>query len=129
MQWKGRNDIIYFDESIEVTGTNYCVYPKKRKFEPSSGIVHASRCKFAGSSSAAGVSSEGVGTLFDSTFQELDAAIAKAVQLSLQLPTTSSRLNSTAGVLPPELAFNEDAHKIVLDAEVVNLDHLQKSLS
>ena len=49
--------------------------------------------------------------------------------MSLLLPTTSSRLNSTAGVLPPELAFNEDAHRIVLDAEAVNLDHLQKSLS
>ena len=129
MQWKGRNDIIYFDESVEVTGTNYCVYPKKRKFEPSSGIVHTSRRKFAGSSSAAGVSSEGVGTLFDSTFQELDATIATTVQLSLHLPTTSSRLSSTAGVLPHELAFNEDAHRIVLDAEAVNLDHLQKSLS
>ena len=49
--------------------------------------------------------------------------------MSLHLPTTSSRLSSTAGVLPPELAFNEDAHRIVLDAEAVNLDHLQKSLS
>jgi hypothetical protein len=44
------------------------------------------------------------------------------------VPTTTFRLSCTAGVLPPEHAFNADAYKIVLDAEAANLDHLNTNL-
>jgi hypothetical protein len=44
------------------------------------------------------------------------------------VPTTTFRLSCTAGVLPPEHAFNADAYKIILDAEAANLDHLNTNL-
>ena len=38
------------------------------------------------------------------------------------------RLSCTAGVLPPEHAFNADAYKILLDAEAASLDQLKTNL-
>ena len=66
---------------------------------------------FPGSSSAAaGVGSEPIdGSVFDSTYAELQSLLSRAVELSNQLPTTTFRLICTAGVLPPEHAFNADA--------------------
>jgi hypothetical protein len=82
-----------------------------------------------GSNSAAGVNLEGNSSnVFDDNFKDLDAGLALACQLSLQLPTTSVRLSHTAGVLPPRHSFNEEAEKVVLSAEAANLEYLQKTM-
>jgi hypothetical protein len=84
---------------------------------------------FVRSSRAIGdASEESTGTIFEKVFKDLDVALSRAAELSLQLPTTSARLIHTPRVLPPKQAFNEDAHKIVL-TEAANLHHLQQSLS
>jgi hypothetical protein len=129
IQWKSRNDIVYYEEMAGRKGSNICVSPVKRSLVSSVDMFTSPKRLTVGSSSAAGVNLEGSSShVFYANLRELDAALALACLLSLQLPTTSVRLSHIAGVLPPGHAFNEDAEKVVLCAEAANLEYLQKTM-
>jgi hypothetical protein len=129
IQWKARNDIVYYDEMTGRKGRNIRMSPLKRSLLSSVDMISSPKRVTVGNSSAADVNLEGSSSnVFDANFRDLDAALARACQLSLQLPTTSVRLSHTAGVLPPGHAFNEEAEKVVLSAEAANLEYLQKTV-
>lgn len=58
---------------------------------------------------------------------QIDVLLARACDLSRQVPTTSARLSHTEGILPPGHGFDAEAAKEGLSKEAALLDHLQKA--
>lgn len=130
LQWKAPNDIVFNDEGSRVLPTNVRVHQNKRPISSIADVPPSPKRFKSGPSSSAGVAPQpSSGDIFASTFADLESALSRAAQLSLQLPTTMSRLACISGILPAEESLDEDAHRIVLNAEVGNLEHLQKTIS
>jgi len=128
--WKAQNDIVFNDEGSRVLPTNVRVHQNKRPISCIPELPPSPKRFKSGPSSSTGVAPQpSSGNFFASTFAELESALSRAAQLSFQLPTTTSRLACISGILPTEESFDEDAHRIVLNAEVGNHEHLQKTIS
>lgn len=104
--------------------------PLKRSDTSFHGNASSPKRLFVGSSSAAGVNSEGsTGNVFEATYRQLDEALSTACSLSLQVPGTAERIDLISNLLQPGQGFDEEAEKETLTAEVSNLEFMQNTLT
>jgi hypothetical protein len=130
LQWKSASDIVYLQKPSRAVGMNVHSSPLKRSSLSSLADVPTSMKVLAGSSSASALG--GQGSFVDevaSGFKDLDAALSKALELCVVLPTTTLRLSHTARFLPAGLLFDEAAAKDELTMESLSIDILRNSIS
>jgi hypothetical protein len=128
LQWKSRDEIVFFDELPRWNVDTSYLSPGKRS-SSSLGTHPSSKLLLGGSSSGSALGGEGsCDDVSINAFGELDSLLGRAYELSLQLPTTTKRLSHTAGFLPPEHCFNEESAKDVLELEALNIVNFQTSI-
>ena len=131
LQWRKISETVYYEKNAGPMATLYAPHknsPRKRIIgssveEPSSKRVHT------GSTSAPALHPDGGSiNVTHNIFSQLEYHLAKAYEHAMQFPTTCSRLDSTAGLLPSGHNFDKEACKDALTMESMNITSLQANL-
>uniref|UniRef100_A0A8I7BDF2 Uncharacterized protein n=2 Tax=Hordeum vulgare subsp. vulgare TaxID=112509 RepID=A0A8I7BDF2_HORVV len=137
LPWKAHKDIVYYELFVEPI---YSVPPiarsarlrrstPKNAMDPHGAVADDDPAPaVAGSSNGVAPESERSNENVAATaLSQIDVLLARACDLSRQVPTTSARLSHTEGILPPGHGFDAEAAKEGLSKEAALLDHLQKA--
>uniref|UniRef100_A0A453JAQ1 Uncharacterized protein n=2 Tax=Aegilops tauschii subsp. strangulata TaxID=200361 RepID=A0A453JAQ1_AEGTS len=137
LPWKAHKDIVYYELIVEPI----CSVPPiarsarlrrstpKKTMDPQGAVTDDDPAPaVAGSSNGAAPEPErSPENVAATALSQIDVLLARACDLSRQVPTTSARLSRTEGILPPGHGFDAEAAKEGLSKEAALLDHLQKA--